>query len=415
VKSHIDNLAIFGGPPAFREKLHVGRPNVGNRERLRQRIEDLLDRRWLTNQGPYVQELEGQIADMLGVKHCVAMCNGTIALEIAIRALELSGEVILPSFTFIATAHALQWQKITPIFCDIDPLTHNIDPKRVEELITPQTSAIIGVHLWGRPCDIDALTHIARQRNLRLLFDAAHAFSCSYKGRMLGTFGDAEIFSFHATKFFNTFEGGAVVSNDDDLARRVRLMHNFGFTGYDEVSDIGTNAKMSEVAAAMGLTSLESIDEFIEKNRQNYEHYRQLLAELPGLSLLTYDEREKSNYQYIVIEVDDDLTAVSRDLLQEILWAENVLARRYFYPGCHNMEPYRSYLPDACMSLPNTERLVRRVLTLPTGTAIGPSEVARICNVIRFTIGHGNEIVHRLLQHTTPQSLVPPSLGLPSK
>ena len=415
MKSHIDNLAIFGGPPAFREKLHVGRPNVGNRERLRQRIEDLLDRRWLTNQGPYVQELEGQIADMLGVKHCVAMCNGTIALEIAIRALELSGEVILPSFTFIATAHALQWQKITPIFCDIDPLTHNIDPKRVEELITPQTSAIIGVHLWGRPCDIDALTHIARQRNLRLLFDAAHAFSCSYKGRMLGTFGDAEIFSFHATKFFNTFEGGAVVSNDDDLARRVRLMHNFGFTGYDEVSDIGTNAKMSEVAAAMGLTSLESIDEFIEKNRQNYEHYRQLLAELPGLSLLTYDEREKSNYQYIVIEVDDDLTAVSRDLLQEILWAENVLARRYFYPGCHNMEPYRSYLPDACMSLPNTERLVRRVLTLPTGTAIGPSEVARICNVIRFTIGHGNEIVHRLLQHTTPQSLVPPSLGLPSK
>jgi len=415
VKSHIDNLAIFGGPPAFREKLHVGRPNVGNRERLRQRIEDLLDRRWLTNQGPYVQELEGQIADMLGVKHCVAMCNGTIALEIAIRALELSGEVILPSFTFIATAHALQWQKITPIFCDIDPLTHNIDPKRVEELITPQTSAIIGVHLWGRPCDIDALTHIARQRNLRLLFDAAHAFSCSYKGRMLGTFGDVAIFRFHATKFFNTFEGGAAVSNNNDLARKVRLMHNFGFTGYDEVSDIGTNAKMSEVAAAMGLTSLESIDEFIEKNRQNYEHYRQLLAELPGLSLLTYDEREKSNYQYIVIEVDDDLTAVSRDLLQEILWAENVLARRYFYPGCHNMEPYRSYLPDACMSLPNTERLVRRVLTLPTGTAIGPSEVARICNVIRFTIGHGNEIVHRLLQHTTPQSLVPPSLGLPSK
>src|ERR1700693_1241208 len=197
------DLAIFGKAPTFTEKIHVGRPNVGNRQALLSRINDMLDRNWLTNNGPYVQEFEQRLAAYAGVRHCLAMCNATISLEIAIRAMGLSGEVIVPSFTFIATAHALQWQEITPVFCDIDPRTHNLDPAQVEKMITPRTTGIIGVHTWGRPCDIESLTAIARRRKLQLLFDAAHAFGCSFNGKPIGGFGSCEIFSFHATKFFN--------------------------------------------------------------------------------------------------------------------------------------------------------------------------------------------------------------------
>ncbi|HEX3035123.1 MAG TPA: aminotransferase class I/II-fold pyridoxal phosphate-dependent enzyme [Thermodesulfobacteriota bacterium] len=404
MKLTIDDLAIFGGLPAFNEKLHVGRPNIGNRKRLLQRINDLLDRRWLTNDGHYVQEFERRIAEIMGVKHCIAMCSGTVALEIAIRATGLTGEVIVPSFTFIATAHALQWQGITPVFCDIDSRTHNIDPSRVEEMITPRTTGIIGVHLWGRPCDVEALIKLAHRHNLKLLFDAAHAFSCSYQGRMIGNFGDAEVFSFHATKFLNTFEGGAVVTNDDELANKIRLMRNFGFTDYDNVVYIGTNGKMNEVAAAMGLTSLESLEEFVTVSYRNYKQYWQQLEDIPGVCLSPYDQTERCNFQYIVLEIDEAATHISRDQLQEILWAENVLARRYFYPCCHRMEPYRSYFPHANLLLPNTEHLAARVLSLPTGTAVGPDKISKICQIIRLVVTHGHEIRMRLL-HRASQAI----------
>lgn len=386
------NLALFGGEAAFKDKLHVGRPNIGDRSRLLDRINDILDSRWLTNSGRYEKEFERQVADLVGVKHCIAMCNGTVALEIAIRALGLSGEVIVPSFTFIATAHALQWQEITPVFCDIDPRTHNIDPGRVEQMITPRTSGIIGVHLWGRACDVLALTEIARRHSLKLLFDASHSLGCSHHGRMVGSFGNAEVFSFHATKFINTLEGGAVVTNDDDLAAKIRLMKNFGFAGYDKVIYIGTNGKMNEVSAAMGLTSLESLDEFISINRCNYEEYKKELFGIPGIHLLMYDEEEKCNYQYIVLEIDEDVTRVSRDKLLEILWSENVIARRYFYPGCHRAEPYLSYYPHAGLLLPVTHDVGDRVLLLPAGTAIGSAEIAKICQILRTAVACGSEL-----------------------
>jgi dTDP-4-amino-4,6-dideoxygalactose transaminase len=399
IKSHLEDLALFGGAPAFSEQLHVGRPNIGNRQRLLERINDLLDRRWLTNDGPYVHEFEQRLADMVGTKHGIAMCNGTVALEIAIRALGLNGEVIVPAFTFVATAHSLRWQEITPVFCDIAPHTHNIDPRQVERVITPRTTGIIGVHVWGRPCDVEALTEIAHRHNLKLLFDAAHAFGCSYKGRMIGSFGDAEVFSFHATKFFNTFEGGAVVTNDDELAAKILLMKNFGFAGYDKVIYVGTNGKMSEVSAAMGLTGLESLEEFIAINYRNYKGYERGLEGIPGIQLISYDETEKSNYQYIVIEVDETTTQISRDKLLEILWTENILARRYFYPGCHQMEPYRSYFPHAGLLLPNTERLLRRVMSLPTGTAVGLEDISMICEIIKFVVMHCQEISEMLSKH----------------
>jgi len=394
-KGGLADLAIFSGKPAFTDPLHVGGPNIGNRERLFARISDILDRRWLTNNGQCVQEFEQKLAEMLGVKHCIAMCNATIALEITTRALGLKGEVIVPSFTFIATPHSLQWQEITPVFCDIDPQTHNIDPACVERMITPRTTGIVGVHLWGRPCAVEALTEIARRHDLKLVFDAAHAFGCTNNGRMIGSFGDAEVFSFHATKFFNTLEGGVVATNDDELARKVRLMKNFGFAGYDHVIYIGTNGKMNEVSAAMGLTGLESLDEFIAVNRRNYECYLEGMATVPGVTLVAY-EGEKFNYQYIVCEVDEEITELNRDTLIEILKAENIFARRYFYPGCHKMEPYRSYFPHAGLLLPHTERLTRRVLLLPSGTAVGAGEISEICRIIRQAVTHGLAITDRM-------------------
>jgi dTDP-4-amino-4,6-dideoxygalactose transaminase len=405
-KLRVQELAIFGKAPAFAEKLHVGRPNLGNRDRLLQRIGDMLDRNWLTNDGPFVRDFETRLAEFVGVRNCVVMCNATVSLEIAIRALGLTGEVIVPSFTFIATAHALQWQEITPVFCDIDPRTHNLDPDQVEKMITPRTTGIIGVHTWGRPCDIAALEFIARRRNLQLLFDAAHAFRCSHKGKAIGGFGRCEIFSFHATKFFNSFEGGAILTNDDTLAEKMRLMRNFGFRGNDNVIYIGTNGKMTEICAAMGLTSLESVDEFAEINRCNYNAYSRELSGIPGVTQMAYDCTERTNYQYIVLEIDEMETGLTRDELVRVLAAENVLARRYFYPGCHRMEPYRSYFPHAALVLPETEKLSRRVMVLPTGTSVNEQTIAQICQIVRTAVSNAVAVREQLDDLDTPGQMV---------
>ena len=392
-------LGIFRGTPEFKEKLHVGRPFIGDREALMERIGGVLDRLRLTNQGPLVRELESRVQELLGVRHCVAMCNGTVALEIATRAMGLSGEVIVPSFTFVATAHALQWQQITPVFCDIDPKSHTIDPRLVEEMITPNTTGILGVHTWGQTCDVEALEEVAHRHGLTLIFDAAHAFGCSHKGRMVGTFGRAEILSFHATKFVNTFEGGAVVTNDSALAEKIRLMKNFGFVDLDEVNHIGMNGKMSEISAAMGLTSLDAMGDVVQQNRKNYETYREQLADIPGLQLLEFDESERCNWQYIVVENVEAATGLTRDQLVAVLHADNVIARRYFYPGCHRMEPYRSLFPHAHLLLPETKALGQRVLVLPTGMAVDHDAIRRLCNILRTAIQHADEVREWLASH----------------
>ncbi len=396
--SSIEELAVFGGKPVFEKPLYVGRPNIGDRDLFFKYLNDILERRWLTNNGQYVQEFQRKLASMIGVKHCIVMCNATIALEIVIRALGMTGEVIVPSFTFIATAHSLQWQQITPVFCDIEPETNCLDPIAVEKMITPRTTGIIGVHVWGRPCNVEALTEIARRRGLKLLFDAAHALGCSYKGEMIGRFGDAEVFSFHATKFFNTFEGGAITTDNDELAEKIRLMKNFGFsrTSYDDVIYIGTNGKMSEVSAAMGLASLERINEFIDVNYNNYLTYKKELTGIHGIRLINHNENERNNYQYIIIEIDELVTRISRDNIVKILHAENVRARRYFYPGCHQMEPYKSYFPHARLLLPRTEELARRVISLPNGTAVSSGDISEICRIIRLAAANGPEIQKKL-------------------
>jgi dTDP-4-amino-4,6-dideoxygalactose transaminase len=396
-KTKLTDLALLGGKPAFSRPLHVGRPNVGDRSRFLRRVNELWERRWFTNNGPYVREFEQKLVKLLGVKHCIPVCNATVAMELAIRALDLRGEVIVPSFTFVATAHALQWQEITPVFGDIDRATHNLDPASVEQMITPRTTGIIGVHIWGRPCDVEALSELARRHKLKLLFDAAHAFGCSLGGRMVGNFGEAEVFSFHATKFFNTFEGGAIATNNDELAAKIRLMKNFGFKGYDNVIYIGTNGKMTEIAAAMGLTELESMDDFIATNRKNYYAYREGLEGIPGVTFARYDEAERGNFHYIIIEIDK-AAGLDRDQIIAALHAENVLARRYFFPGCHRMQPYRSLFPHAGLLLPETERLTSRVVSLPNGTSLSTAGVRKICGLLRFMLGHGPEIQRELLK-----------------
>jgi dTDP-4-amino-4,6-dideoxygalactose transaminase len=365
------------------EKLFVGRPNLGDREVLLGRINDILDRRWLSNDGRYVKDFESQIARYLGVKHCIAMCNATIAIEIATRAMGLKGEVILPSYTFVACAHALQWQEITPVFCDIDPASHLIDPVKIERLITPRTTGIMGVHLWGRGCNLEALQEIADRHRLQLFYDASHAFGCSINGKRIGGFGRAEVFSFHATKFINALEGGAVTTNDDDLANRMRMMKNFGFTNYDQVEYLGINGKMNEVSAAMGLTNLEAIDEIVAANRANYLAYVDGLAGIPGIQLIQYPSSEQMNFQYIVLEVDPELCHVSRDQIVVELHKRNVIARKYFWPGCHRMEPYRSLYPNSHLWLQETERVAARVIVLPTGETISTDTVGAICRMIR--------------------------------
>ena len=364
------------------DKLYVGRPNIGNRERFLQRVNEMFDRRWLSNDGPLLKQFEQRIADVTGVKHAVAVCNATAGIELASRALELKGEVILPSYTFVATAHALQWQEITPIFADMDPATHNMDPAKIEELITPRTTGIVGVHVWGRACDTEAIENIAAKHKLKVMYDASHGFGCSAGGRMLGSFGECEVFSFHATKFINCFEGGVVTTNNDDLAEKIRLMRNFGFVDYDKVVYLGINGKMNEVCAAMGLTNLEAMDEIIDVNKSNYLTYCEELRSAAGVSVINYDPAERNNYQYVVIEVDPDVCRRNRDEIVEALHAENVIARKYFWPGCHRMEPYRTTQPDASKRLPVTECVAARVIVLPTGQTLEEATVRRVCGII---------------------------------
>jgi dTDP-4-amino-4,6-dideoxygalactose transaminase len=389
-------LAIFGHPPAFDVPLHVGRPNLPDKQAILGRISGALESGWLTNGGPLVAEFERRVASETGVKHCIATSNGTAALELAIRALGLVGEVIVPAYTFVATAHALAWHGVRPVFCDVDPATHTLDPEQVARMIGPRTAAILGVHLWGRCCDVAALAEIVHEHGIPLLFDAAHAFGSTYHGKPIGGFGVCETFSFHATKFVHCGEGGAVTTNDDGLAERVRRLRDFGFSGVDRVTSLGINAKMSELSAAVGLTSLDNMATIVAVNRQNYDAYRRRLRPLAGLRLLPHEGPEESNYQYVVVEVDAQIAGLSRDELLAVLVAENVLARRYFYPGCHRMEPYLSDAKTAATSLPVTERLADTVFALPTGLQLDERGVTRITEILSDAIANADAIRSRL-------------------
>lgn len=391
--------ALLSGRPAFDRIVCVGRPNVGDRGRLLDRLNDALDRRWLTNHGPYARELETRLSDLLGVPHCIIVNNATVGLQLAARALNLQGEVIVPAFTFIATAQALSWIGLTPVFADIDPVTCTLDPVDVERRITPRTTAILGVHVFGRACRVDDLQAIADRHALSLFFDAAHAFRCSYRGTPIGSLGRCEVFSFHATKFFNTLEGGAVTTMDGALAERLRSMRDFGYApSHDVTTDLGTNGKMNEFCAAMGLTGLESLDDVLCANVAHYDRYRAQIAEIPGLRLVEMDDGELNNHQYIIVRVDAQKFGMTRDELMEALRADNIVTRPYFSPACHRMAPYATSGPSAGVSLPVGERLANEVLALPTGTGVTSQDVEKLCELLLMMYVHGPAVRQALIR-----------------
>ncbi|MEV0899192.1 dTDP-4-dehydro-6-deoxyglucose aminotransferase [Actinoplanes sp. NPDC049802] len=393
MKRDIGDLALFGGRAAFLHPLTSHRPNTFDRSRLFDRLNWALDNQWLSNGGPLAREFEDRVAELAGVRNCVATCNATVALQLLLHAADLSGEVIMPSLTFAATPHAARWLGLEPVFCDIDPVTGCVDPALVAGAVTERTSAIVGVHLWGRPCAVAPLEKIAADHGIPVFFDAAHAIGCTTGGRAIGGFGTAEVFSFHATKVVSAFEGGAIVTDDDQFADRVRALHNFG-KGLTTVSQAGgTNGKMSEAAAAMGLTSLDTFGDTVRHNRANYDAYRDELAGVDGVTFFAFDLHENNNFQYVIVEIDEETAGLNRDVLLDVLHAENVLALRPIgSPACHQLEPYRSgRLPH----LPHTERLVARVVSLPSGTTVNREEIRRICSIIRFAVSHGAGVTAR--------------------
>ena len=392
MKRSLKDLAVFGGRPGFLKPLHVGRPGPIDRDRFFDRLAWALDNQWLTNGGPLTREFEDRVAEVAGARNCIATCNATCGLQLVMHAAGVTGEVIMPALTFVATPHAVRWLGLDPVFCDVDPATGCLDPEQVRAAVTDRTSAVVGVHLWGRPCDVDGLEKVAADYGLQLVFDAAHAIGVTANGRPVGTFGDAEVFSFHATKVVTAFEGGAVVTDDDGLAEMVRGLHNFALASPTPVPAGGTNAKMNEAAAAMGLTSLDAFGAVVEHNKSNYEIYRNELGGVPGVGVLELDETERNNFQYVIVSVDEATTGLERDVLLDVLHAENVVAKPYFSPPCHHMEPYRSRSP---VCLPYTEALSARVVALPTGPSISREDIRRICNVVRLAAAHGGEVTAR--------------------
>lgn len=394
-------LAVLGGTPAFDHNVCVGTPNVLNRERFFELANEALDNRWLTNFGPLSLRLQDEICRVTGAKYCLAVCNATIGLELAFLSLGLTGEVILPAFTFVATAHALRRAGLTPVFCDVDPLTHCLDPKQVEALITPRTSAILGVHLWGQMSpDVGRLAALARDRGLSLVYDAAHAFGCTSSEGKIADFGDAQVFSFHATKFINSFEGGAITTNSEAVFHRAKQYSNFGFAGLDHVTSWGTNAKLNEICAAMAIAEIERMGSILVTNRTNQKVYRECL-DIDGIKQL--DLRDGSNFQYVVALVDEKRLGLSRDQLLLTLWAENVLARRYFYPACHRMEPYASDRKIEKSRLTQTEKICEQVLILPSGETMGKESIEKVGQILR-TAAQANTAaqIRELLPRTQP-------------
>lgn len=360
--------------------IRVGAPNLGDRAQLHRRLDEILDRAWLTNHGPIERELEGRLCEVTGTRHCIPTSSATLGLLVSMRALIPEGEVLMPSFTFPALAHAARLIGLRPVFVDIDPHHHHIDPGVVVDGITDDTAGLVGVHLWGRSCDTAKLDAVMDGRPV--LYDAAQAFGATHDGAPVGGNGRCEVFSFHATKFVNAFEGGAIATDDDDLAAELRLLVNFGFAGRDDVAAIGLNAKLSEIHAAMAIVSLDAMPRVAEVNRAHLEQYRARLATIPGIELRTADDG--GNLSYVVVEVDPDGAGCTRDQVMERLRHVNIDTRRYFSPGVHRSPVYRG---DECPPLPVTEVVCDRVLQLPTGTAITHNDVDRVCNALERMVG----------------------------
>lgn len=363
--------------------IYVTQPSLPPLEEFMPYLEQIWDNKILTNGGPYHQQLEQALCEYLGVEHLALFSNGTIALITALQALRITGEVITTPYSFVATSHSLLWNGIKPVFADIDPATFNLDPARIEAAITPQTTAIMPVHCYGQPCDVEAIQRIADIYNLRVIYDAAHAFGVRTKQGSVLTHGDLSVLSFHATKVFNTFEGGAIVCPDAKTKQRIDHLKNFGFVNETTVVAPGINGKMSEINAAFGMLQLRHVDGAIARRREIDAQYRKGLAHVRGLrfGLNMGEQLSAPNHSYFPILVDPEY-GLSRDALYDALKAEGIHARRYFYPLITDFPMYRG-LPSAQRdNLPAATQAAARVLCLPIYPALTDADVERVVGIL---------------------------------
>ncbi len=345
-------------------------------------LQKIWDNKWLTNNGEFHREFETRLEDYLGVRHVSLFTNGMIALQVGMQALRITGEVITTPFTFVATTHAIHMNNCTPVFCDIEPETFTLDPAIVESLITPRTTAIMPVHVYGNPCKVEALKQIADTYGLKLFYDAAHVFGVKKDNLSVLNWGDLSMLSFHATKVFNTFEGGALVTNDETMKKRIDYLKNFGFA--DEVTVVapGANGKMDEFRSAYGLLQLQHVNEEIEKRRQVAIRYRMALKDVPGIRCLYDLPNVHHNYSYFPILVDGVMYSISRDALYNKLKKYGIYSRRYFYPLCSDFPTYRGLPSAAPSNLPIATKIAQQVLCLPMYADLSLVDVDRICDVI---------------------------------
>ena len=351
------DFALLGGTATFAEPLPVGQLYFPSWARYRTAMSGVFERRYYTNHGPLVQQLEESLQDFLGVKHAICVTNATIGLIMAAEAMELSGKVLLPSFTFIASAQSLSWTGIEPVFCDVDLLTHQLDISKLDQLIDDRVTGIMGVNLWGSACDPIKLEKYSQTRGLQLYFDSAHAFGCEVDNTKIASFGSVEVFSFHATKILSATEGGCLCTNDDTIASRLRNIRSSYGNGKPVPVVKTSNGRMSEAQAAIALLSLEDFPKNQRKNESLFRAYEEGLKDIPGIKLVIPSGVTQSNYQYLVCEVEEKTFGLSRDSLITVLKAENVNARRYFYPGVHRSVGYLNYLPTYEDNLPITDKL----------------------------------------------------------
>ncbi len=371
--------AVLSGQAIFSSPLGIVRPLFPELKGIEAQVSEILKTGQLTNLWKNVPALESALGRYLQVPHCIAVANGTLGLILALVGLKLSGQVIVPSFTFSATAHALWWAGLKPIFADINPHTFTLDPQAVEAAITPGASAILAVHVYGQPCDIKGLQQVARRHGLALLFDSAHAFGATYRGQKIGGFGDAEVFSFHATKILPMGEGGGITTSNKQLAEYLALARKFGDPGTENTKFCGLNAKMQEFNAILGLENLKLIDQHI-KNRQRYARLlTKRLEQLPGLRFQQVCPDVQVNYQNFAVLIDKTEFGLSRDQLYDALAAENILARKYFYPALHLQQAYTAYRKKYRAKLPITEEVANNILCLPIYSVMSDEMLDGIC------------------------------------
>jgi dTDP-4-amino-4,6-dideoxygalactose transaminase len=380
--------AIAKPPPAFTQPLYVARPMLPPLAEYTALLQDVWASGWLANGGEQHRCLEAELSQWLGAPHLSLFNNGTIALIVACQALKLAGEVITTPFTFPATPHVLSWNRITPVFADIDPETLCLDPNRVEASFTPHTSGILGVHVYGVPCDVHALQTLARTHSLRVVYDGAHAFGTLVDGKPIASFGDATMFSFHATKLFHTAEGGALAVSDPQLKQQIDLLKNFGIKNEDEVLMPGINGKMSELQAALGRVVLKHVAAERALRAEIRATYQARLHGTSGLRLHGIPANATDSLQYLVLRIDAQQAGCTRDTLHERLKRFNLITRKYFHPLCSDYSCYQ-HLPSASpANLPNAYRVASEVLTLPLFGALGQDDVHRICDCILYSLHH---------------------------